>query len=778
METFTNAPDISIVVTAHHERELAHRTLRSIWRSVRYADGYNLNCEVVVVLDRPDSATRDYFVKHQPGVRMIETDYGDAGPARNHGVREAHGRYVSFIDGDDLYCEQWLYRAYRHAQAQPRIDAIFHAEYMVFFETEHLIRRHLSTLQPEFSALNLLEYWHWQPSTLLERDLALRYPFHECPNNSGFGYEDWHWFCELIAGGVEIILVEQTCLFYRKREASRCSGHNGTVIPASRLFDLDVLRRRVAQDARQRMQSAPEPSSSCPPPQAVLAPPGLLARALRTPPRYWPWKIARRCLTLPVRDRIKGIARCMPKRLRTALRAKMLPPVASTIASPVASPGVPPPQFPRWLLEEWRSAHALEPQLYPDRRTLDAMRWDSHIPESRWGAAYLKLAEQIDAPFSHVLLAPWLKTGGADRSVINYAKAINDAKLADHILVIATEATDSPWAYRLPPSVQFLDFGRQVAHLDERQRELLLLRLLLQKQPQVIHNLNSLLGYNVYLKHGNALAERSHLYAHMFCDNIELEGQAIGYNRFYIPKCIQHLTAVISDNQRELNSVKEIFAFDQAKLFTHYQPVDLTPIRRRPIRDRLDVLWAGRLDRQKRPDLLAAIARLCHDLPITFHAYGSTVIEGDRAAPPAGPNIRFHGPFDGFSSLPLEQFDAFLYTSQWDGLPNVLLEAGASGLPIIASDVGGVAELIHDGETGFLVSPYDNPEPYRSALLSLLTGRTDPEQLNRRMSRLLAERHSWEAFVEVLRKIPGYVYSERANVAPPLPADDRGRRAA
>ena len=150
-------------------------------------------------------------------------------------------------------------------------------------------------------------------------------------------------------------------------------------------------------------------------------------------------------------------------------------------------------------------------------------------------------------------------------------------------------------------------------------------------------------------------------------------------------------------------------------------------------------------------------------------------MERKQVVPPAGPNIRFHGPFDGFSSLPLQQFDAFLYTSQWDGLPNILLEAGASGLPIIASDVGGVAELIHHGETGFLASPYDDPEPYRSALLSLLTGRNDLEQLNRRMSCLLAERHSWEAFVAALRTIPGYVASERDKMTPPSPADDCGR---
>lgn len=106
------------------------------------------------------------------------------------------------------------------------------------------------------------------------------------------------------------------------------------------------------------------------------------------------------------------------------------------------------------------------------------------------------------------------------------------------------------------------------------------------------------------------------------------------------------------------------------------------------------------------------------------------------------------------------------------------LEAGASGLPIIASDVGGVAELIHHGETGFLASPYDDPKAYRSALLDLLTGRTDPEPLNRRMSRLLAERHSWDAFIASLRMIPGYVATAREDTVLRWPAADSGRCAA
>lgn len=52
-------------------------------------------------------------------------------------------------------------------------------------------------------------------------------------------------------------------------------------------------------------------------------------------------------------------------------------------------------------------------------------------------------------------------------------------------------------------------------------------------------------------------------------------------------------------------------------------------------------------------------------------------------------------------------FDVFVLTSLWEGLPRVLLEALASGEPVVATDVNGNREVIKHGENGFLVKPGD-----------------------------------------------------------------------
>ncbi len=67
----------------------------------------------------------------------------------------------------------------------------------------------------------------------------------------------------------------------------------------------------------------------------------------------------------------------------------------------------------------------------------------------------------------------------------------------------------------------------------------------------------------------------------------------------------------------------------------------------------------------------------------------------------------------------LPHLDILVSSSLWEGFPTVILEAMASGVPVIATDVSGSRELVVDGKTGLLVPPHD-PDALAQAILNML----------------------------------------------------------
>ena len=68
----------------------------------------------------------------------------------------------------------------------------------------------------------------------------------------------------------------------------------------------------------------------------------------------------------------------------------------------------------------------------------------------------------------------------------------------------------------------------------------------------------------------------------------------------------------------------------------------------------------------------------------------------------------------------LAAFDIFILPSRKEGIGSILLDAMEQHLPVVASNVGGVPEIVHDGENGILIEPA-RPDQLRAAILRLCT---------------------------------------------------------
>jgi glycosyltransferase involved in cell wall biosynthesis len=72
----------------------------------------------------------------------------------------------------------------------------------------------------------------------------------------------------------------------------------------------------------------------------------------------------------------------------------------------------------------------------------------------------------------------------------------------------------------------------------------------------------------------------------------------------------------------------------------------------------------------------------------------------------------------------LRSFDVGVMSSDWEGMPLFVFECMAAGTPLVATNVGGLAEVVEHGRTGILVPPRD-PGALASAIADLLS---DPDR--------------------------------------------------
>lgn len=296
-------------------------------------------------------------------------------------------------------------------------------------------------------------------------------------------------------------------------------------------------------------------------------------------------------------------------------------------------------------------------------------------------------------------------------------------------------------------------------HLSDTQKQSLFEYVIRQSQCQRLFNVNSTLVWD-WMRGLSASAEpQPYLYAYAFCYEVTYLGEKAGYPVSHIPECMESISGLLLDNQYLKNDLHEANQWSDnlaQKAHVLYTPFDeishagkLWSVPQRATSERRKVFWAGRFDRQKRLDIVQRIAQ--NNPQWDFMIWGKAMLgaEPDQSKMPS--NMFFNGLFEHIDDLPLSECDAWLYTSQWDGIPTLLIDLGLRAVPIVGSRVWGTSEVLTD-QTAWPVDDILNPSAYQTGLKRFIDNPQIAQEAGRACRELICDNHSSENYLASLKQ--------------------------
>ena len=365
-----------------------------------------------------------------------------------------------------------------------------------------------------------------------------------------------------------------------------------------------------------------------------------------------------------------------------------------------------------------------------------------------------------EASYETIVVIPHCRVGGAAKVAGLLCETLFQLEASGKTLLVRTDNDDfmrPDWFPHEIEQVNLLDFGPD---LPDVFRKKLLLDLFLGLKPKRIFNVHSRLAWIVFQEYGDRLKEMTSLYGYSFCYDVGLTGRKVGYPVKYVPSTIENLKSLLVDNhflKNDLISTNkwgEELAKKVAVIHTA-QPVDTSaPSWRRDLikGNKLPkkVFWAGRFDRQKRFDLVIRIAKKMPD--IDFQVWGKAMLGEDLEQSSLPPNITLNGLFTSVEELPLQDCGAWLYTSQWDGVPTLLLQLGALKVPIVATRVWGTSDIINE-QTAWPVDSMNDVNEYVKGLRFFLDDPLSAERKGKTLYSLIKKQHSRKAYQAVIKAL-------------------------
>ena len=289
----------------------------------------------------------------------------------------------------------------------------------------------------------------------------------------------------------------------------------------------------------------------------------------------------------------------------------------------------------------------------------------------------------------------------------------------------------------LPMDEQFLplrDMGVRLASLEMTQgvadpRALIrLARLLSAWRPDVVHG--HMIHANLLTRLARILVPRPRVISTMHNQD---EGHQWRYYAYRLTDPLAHVTTTVSQvaveeaiRRHAVRKANLLLVPNGIRTVGYERDADLRASTRSSLglEDRFTWLSVGRLAEAKRhTDLLAAMRLVRRTAPgvrllIAGDGPLRSALEGEIDQLGLQPGVSLLGLRSDVRAL-MQAADGFVMSSAWEGLPMVLLEAAASSLPIVTTDVGGSRDVIVERQTGYL-APSRQPDRLATEMLRLM----------------------------------------------------------
>jgi glycosyltransferase involved in cell wall biosynthesis len=737
---------ISLNVTAHKEGYYLFRTLKSVVAMCSVAESAGISILIQIHLDKPDHLTAkiaNEFIEKTENSKLYINHFGDPSASRNFLISKTNTKYALFVDGDDLFTENFIKSAYDTAENFKR-PCVVSAEDIVKFDesVDICVFREESTI--DNPGIKSAEF---EMNLFISQNFVSTEILHACayePNKGNYGFEDWHWNTKVLSEGYEFLVAKDTVFFYRQKPAHK-----------------SVLKRNVNSNTVIRPTSLFDPKFFVTLPHDKYIP--VQDEAIASNTLENSFKIKIRTLLGKTMSYESFFFRVLRKNYRIARRVykstkRSIVNVEENDRS-IKDEYEQPYELNAAKKALWAKMNAIEPVIRVDDTLIHNLKLIRYAHRHSLATTYYKFCEEYgEEGFTDVIFVPWINAGGADLAMLDLAREL--VQNGGRVLILTTTGIESQWAEkaRAIPGVVFIQSHDSIfRHLDHINIKLFFLRLIQNWKISSMTVMNSSIGFELIERFSHTIKDTGcRIIVHNYAFPV-LNGQIV--DAFpSLTKSLDQIDTIIVDSQFHRKEIHDIYGVDLDKIIE----VPLTiadALKVKSSQSTRRVLFANRIAREKQPQIAIAAAKLLENDGIKLDIYGArdeafcSEVQFDGLISDTN-NVLYKGTFSTSKELDFDQYDICFMPSLYEGTPRIVLESVRAGLYIVCSNTGGMPEVVTSPHSGVVLPTAASATEYADAIRNYYSNEELQDLSQRKKAnKNTIKRHSDEFYANCIKDI-------------------------